>query len=339
MSEFRQNLVTQEWVIIAPERGEKPQVLQQEFTKPEENVTEYSPQCPFCPNNDEKFQPVEMFRINDKNGNWASRSIENKYKALSAYPTCPVQPSRFDNDGIYMRYDGCGLHEVIIETPFHNKVMAKMTKEEVETILSVYYQRYTAFSENPNNLITVIFKNSGINAGASQPHAHSQIVGSRVVPLNIRYMLFEAQRFFDKIGICVLCEVLNFELEKDKRIICQNESFVSIVPYAANMPHETWIIPKVHQAGFNRTTEKERKDLAEILQIVLIKFDKTLNNPDFNYVIHNPPYPLSDVPFFHWYLRIVPRIKTPGGLEIGTRIHVNTIFPEKSAELLRDCKI
>ncbi|MDY6861981.1 MAG: galactose-1-phosphate uridylyltransferase, partial [Thermodesulfobacteriota bacterium] len=165
MSEFRQNPVTQEWVIIAPERGKKPKPLHKEQAKPEENLVEYSSLCPFCPNNDEKFQIIEMFRINDKDGNWVSRSIENKFKTLSAYPTCPIQPSRFENDGIYMRYDGCGLHEVIIETPFHNKIIPHMTEEEVEHIISIYYQRYTSFGENPNNLITIIFKNHGINAG------------------------------------------------------------------------------------------------------------------------------------------------------------------------------
>ncbi|MDY6863452.1 MAG: HIT domain-containing protein, partial [Thermodesulfobacteriota bacterium] len=226
----------------------------------------------------------------------------------------------------------------IIETPFHNKIIPQMTEEEVEHIISIYYQRYTSFGENPNNLITIIFKNHGINAGASQPHAHSQIVGSRVIPLNIRNMIFEAQRFFDKIGICVVCEVLNFELVEEKRVIYQNESFVSLVPYAANMPHETWIIPKTHQAGFNRITKKEQKDLAQILKIIITKFYKAINNPDFNFIIHSVPYTLSDVPFFHWYLRIVPRIVTPGGFEIGTRIHVNIVYPEESAEILRNCK-
>ncbi|MDY6974537.1 MAG: galactose-1-phosphate uridylyltransferase, partial [Thermodesulfobacteriota bacterium] len=208
-----------------------------------------------------------------------------------------------------------------------------------EDIIYTYYQRYLAYGENPNNLITIIFKNHGIQAGASQTHAHSQIVGSRIVPLNIRYLMFEAQRFFDKIGICVLCEVLNFELKEEKRVICQNEHFAGIVPYAANVPHETWIIPKVHQAGFNRITEAEVKSLADILLIMLKKLYKVLDNPNFNYVIYSAPYRMSDVPFFHWHFKIVPRIKTPGGFEIGTRIHVNTVYPEESAEMLQRCEV
>ncbi|MDY6843807.1 MAG: galactose-1-phosphate uridylyltransferase [Thermodesulfobacteriota bacterium] len=339
MSEFRQNLVTQEWVIIAPERGKKPTPLEARSVKQVDDIPEYSPQCPFCVDNDEQFQIIETFRIDDQHERWLTRSIENRYKTLSTYPSCPVQPARFENDGIYMRYDGCGLHEVVVETSLHNKVIATMTQKDVEHIISIYLHRYNHFGENPNNLITIIFKNHGVQAGASQPHAHSQMVGSRVVPLNTRYLLSEAQRFFDKAGICVMCEVLNYEFEEETRLIYQNGSFVGLIPYAANMPHETWIIPKIHQAGFNRIAEEEKRDLAEILRIILAKFYKAFHNPDFNYVIQSTPYPLSDVPFFHWYMRIVPRIKMPGGFEIGTRIHVNTVYPEESAEMLRECKV
>lgn len=44
MSEFRQNIVTQEWVIIAPERGKKPKVLKEDET--EQNLlSEYNRDC------------------------------------------------------------------------------------------------------------------------------------------------------------------------------------------------------------------------------------------------------------------------------------------------------
>jgi UDPglucose--hexose-1-phosphate uridylyltransferase len=36
-----------------------------------------------------------------------------------------------------------------------------------------------------------------------------------------------------------------------------------------------------------------------------------------------------------WYLRLIPRIKTPGGFELGTRIFVNTIDPEKASRQLK----
>ena len=58
-----------------------------------------------------------------------------------------------------------------------------------------------------------------------------------------------------------------------------------------------------------------------------------------NYLIHSAPYHLSEVPFFHWHFKIVPRIKTPGGFEIGTRIQVNTVYPEESAEMFQKCKV
>lgn len=336
MSEFRQNIITQEWVIISAERSNKPKGIKEQVVKTDINIPEYDINCPFCPGNEKKFEIIETYNVKDNGSDWSVRSIENKYKILANYDTCPIQPSRFENNGIYMKYDGCGLHEVVIETPYHNEIIPKMTKKQVEDIISAYYNRHIEFGKIKNNLITIIFKNHGVKAGASQPHAHSQIVASRIVPLNTRYMLFETQKYFDSKGICVFCEVLEFELKEEKRIIYENKLFVSLVPYAAAEPHEVWIIPKIHNADFNRTTEEERSYFADALQNILIKFYHAFNNPDFNYVIYNAPYHLSDVPFFHWYMRLIPRIKIAAGFEIGTRIGVNTVYPEESAKILRD---
>jgi galactose-1-phosphate uridylyltransferase len=159
MSELRQNLATREWVIIAPERGSRPQEIKEKNTLQDTNISDYNKNCPFCPNNEDKFPLVETYRISEKNKNWLCRSIENK------------------------------------------------------------------------------------------------------------------------------------------RIIYQNDYFAGLIPYAAGMPHETWIIPKIHHAGFNKTTENEKIDFADILHKILEKFYIALNNPDFNYVIFSAPYSLSEVPF------------------------------------------
>lgn len=143
-------------------------------------------------------------------------------------------------------------------------------------------------------------------------------------------------RYFDSAGICVYCEILEYEIKDQKRVILENNSFIAIVPFAASVPYETWIIPKRHIASFGKINDKDKKDFVEILQKTLDKFYRILNNPDFNYVIHSAPYPLSEVPFYHWHLQILPRIQTPGGFEVGTRISVNPVTPEESAKKLKE---
>jgi len=84
----------------------------------------------------------------------------------------------------------------------------------------------------------------------------------------------------------------------------------------------------------------ERIDrLANILCAVFRKFYAAIKDPDFNFVIRNAPYPLVGVPFYHWHIQLLPRMKIVGGFERGTRIPVNTIYPEESARLLREYQI
>lgn len=338
MSELRQNLATREWVVIAPERGEKPSSIKSRIAKEAISDKEYEPNCPFCPGNEERFSEVENFRIDDSKGNWQVKAVDNKYKILDAYEGCPIVSEPFEDDGIYKKLKGCGSHELIIENSRHSKTIVDMDEDEIKNIILAFIDRYRAFKKNPNNLITIIFKNYGAMAGQSQIHSHSQIVGSRVVPLYIRSLLREAERYFDDNGTCVFCDILEYEIEEKKRVVYQNEDYVIFVPYAAGSEHETWIMPRFHSSGMDALTGKRIDNLANALQTILRKFNLAIDNPDFNFVIRNAPYPMSSVPFYHCHIQLLPRIKILGGFERGTRIQVNTILPEVSARMLRECK-
>lgn len=244
----------------------------------------------------------------------------------------------FEKEGIYQRLKGCGSHELVIETNKHNKTVMDMSENELKNIIFAILNRYQSFKKNPNNLITLIFKNYGAMAGQTQLHSHTQIVGSRVVPLYIRSLLHEAERYFDNNGSCVFCDILEYEIKVKKRLVYQNEDYVIFVPYAAGSEHETWIIPMFHSAGLDSLEGRRIDNLANALQIIFKKFHLAIDNPDFNFVLRNSPYPLSNIPFYHWHIQFLPRMKISGGFERGTRIQVNTILPEESAKMLRECK-
>lgn len=176
-------------------------------------------------------------------------------------------------------------------------------------------------------------------AGQTQIHSHTQIVNSRIVPSYIRLLLNQAQEYFDDNGTCVFCDMLDYELKDGKRLIDENEDYAAFVPYAAGTEHETWIMPKYHSAGLELLVDSKIDRLAQILRVVFKKFHQAIEDPDFNFVIRNAPYPLLKVPFYHWHIQLLPRIKIVGGFERGTRIPVNTIYPEESAKMLRECRI
>ena len=337
MSELRQNLATKEWVIISAERAKKPDAVLHKIIGTPASDKVYDPECPFCPGNEERFPLEERYRVDDGGGSWIVRTIDNKFKILDRFPTCPVVPDAFVKEGIYHKLSGCGSHELVIDTHKHNKTITDLSRDEIKTIVAVYLNRYTTFQKNPNNLITILFKNYGVLAGQTQPHSHTQVVGSRIIPLYTRSLLHEAERHFDTYGSCVFCDMLRYEMEQKTRIVYHNDDYLAFVPYAAGAEHEVWIAPKWHKAGLQDIEGQGIHNLADTLQIILTAFRLSLDNPDFNFVIRTAPYVLSEVPFYHWHIQIMPRTKILGGFERGTRIQVNTIVPEDSAQMLRGC--
>jgi UDPglucose--hexose-1-phosphate uridylyltransferase len=344
MSELRQNLATREWVIIAPERL-KGRPLISEPNALMETMPDYADKCPFCPRNADRYENIEVSSVphpdpdNKSQSPWLARCVENKYKFFDDYETCPTGDEEFQHDGIYYKSLGCGSHELVIESPEHNKTIATMDQEEVEAIVRLYLERFNAIKKNPNNKLTIIFKNHGARSGASQVHPHSQILGMRVVPNYLRFLIDEATRFFDTTGVCVFCKILEYELESGDRVIYENDRFVSYVPYAASAPYEIRILPKVHDSLFGDMPEEEIVNFSDCLRVSMARLYRVLSNPDFNLLLRNPPYALSGVPFYHWHMQIVPHTNTPGGFELGSRINVNVVSPEQAAKDLRDATL
>jgi len=184
--------------------------------------------------------------------------------------------------------------------------------------------------------MAIIFRNHGRQAGASLIHPHSQIVATSVVPHQIRAAGDEAQRYYDERARCLYCDILAFEQADGQRLVTENASFVALVPFAADVPFEVWIIPKQHQADFGSMTEREQGDFAAILQAILRRLLVKLNDPDYNYAIQTAPRYKAEEPQLHWYCRIRPCLTTPAGFELGAGISINPSLPERDAAFLRE---
>lgn len=339
MHELRQDLATGDWVVVAPERL-KAKPLQEQLNDRMDAHPTHAEDCPFCPGNENRFVHVELDRAphaSRETGSppWITRAIENKYKIFepSAQPTAPI--AGYEHEGIYARVAAEGSHELVIESAIHNRTFATMSNDEIEAVVAMYLRRFRALRKLPGNLLTILFKNHGPRSGASQLHPHCQILSSRVVPNFVRNLLDEATRYFDAHGRCVFCTVIEHELREGTRLVHQNDRFVCFVPFAQPLPYAMQIAPKTHDSLFEDMAESEVADFADCLGEAMGRLYRCLSNPDFNLILRNPPHALSRVPFYHWYLQIVPQIREPGGFEQGSRIMVNVVSPERSAAELR----
>ncbi len=334
MSELRQNLLNGTWALIAPDRGIKPSAFPEVELFRGTAAPVHHADCPFCPDNGDRF-PVEVLNeINDDRGLWLVRTIDNKYKLFDEFADCPLTPEPFGRRGPYAYFRGCGNHYLVIETRVHNRVLGELTVAEIRLVLGSYAMALASLRRNPNNLVTLLFKNQGPLAGASQPHAHSQVVGSRVVPAWTRNALHVQDRYFDDNGCCAMCRIVDYESRLGERVIAETPLTMTLSPYAASAPYEVWVVPKRHVACFEDLRPEELDACAVAMQQLLAAYVGTLDNPDFNYVFHCAPHALSGSPFFHLYLQTLPRLTLPGGFEVGTNIPVNTVWPEDVATVL-----
>ena len=331
MPELRFNLVTKDWVIMAPERAKRPEDF---ITKGvgRGELPPYKESCPFCPGH-ENLTPPENFRLGTGEA-WRVRSIPNKFSALAREGDL-----HRSIEGIKRTMAGVGLHDVIIENPLHNGFPAVISLAAIQDLFRAYHEMYRQFYQDPRVKMVILFKNNGAAAGTSLEHPHSQIVGTPVIPPQIRYRIDEASKYCDDTGQCLYCRILADELADRSRIVLETEHFVAFVPYAALSPFHLWIFPRRHMASFDALSERERNDMASALQQVLRQLYYGLDDPDYNYVLRSLPDSQGTNEYFHFYLAIVPRLTKAAGFELGSGMYINTQLPEKDAEFLRSVQI
>ena len=326
MPELRHNILTREWVIIATERAKRPEEFARKKEKKE--LPSHSPTCPFCPGNEHMTPPAT--RVVPGDGSWRVRVAPNKFPALSK------EGERLRvSQGVRRMVSGVGVHEVIVETPSHNKTTAQLDDSNVELIIQTYLDRFRFASDDPRVEQVTIFKNHGEAAGTSLEHAHSQIIGTPVVTTQVRDRLVNAVSHYDEFGECIFCRVLDIELKEKARIVLEGEHFVVFVQFAALTPFSMLIMPRRHMSVFSEMSDAEAKDLARVLRRTLAKLFYGLDDPDFNYTIRTAPTDHVGVKYYHWYLSVIPRLTRMAGFELGAGMFINVSLPEENAEFLR----
>jgi UDPglucose--hexose-1-phosphate uridylyltransferase len=260
--------------------------------------------------------------------------VPNKFAALQGDLTTTRK-----HEGRFLKADGYGIAEVIIETPLHNRSIATMDLEEVKNTVLTYRERYNAISKTNRVDLITIFRNYGEKAGTSLEHPHSQIIATPIVPPHVRNPLYQSQLACDTYGDCIYCGMMEEEQRQQVRIVKETQYFLVICPFASRSPFETRIYPKIHHSSLATVSDQELKDFAFALQDTLKRLSIGLNDPDYNYVIRSAPVEDTHVKYDHWYAVIVPKLTTPAGFEIGTGIYINSTLPEQCADFLRGVKI
>lgn len=357
-SEFRHNQATGEWVVFSAARRNRPQ--QHKAYRESMKVSKLLPHdqtCPFCRGNEHHTPPALLTEYEEARSDvWTLRVVPNKYPAVSSAAAeasfHQLQRHNFSNRETSFhveRIDALGFHEVLVETPAHNMPTALASAHHVERLVHSLRERGRAMIEaDPSLRHIMYFKNSGLKAGASLLHPHSQILGLPIVPNEVTRRQRHAREWYLRFQRNVFQHTIE-EAERQRgaggkhRIVLENEHFLCFVPYAALSPFSLWIVPRARQAHFHEASDETCNAFARTLRLALRCLHFGLDEPDFNMVIRSAALELggreiyrSDL-FFRWYCIVVPRlgVGAMGGFEFSTGIQSNSSFPEEDAAFLR----
>jgi UDPglucose--hexose-1-phosphate uridylyltransferase len=265
---------------------------------------------------------------------WDLRVVPNKYPALQVEGNLDRE-----GEGLFDRMNGIGAHEVVIETPDHQKVLAHMAEPEIERVLWAFRERILDLKRDIRFRYILVFKNHGAAAGATLEHSHSQLIALPIVPDFVREEIEGAKRHHSLKERCVFCDIVHQEIAAGRRVIQENVDVVALAPYAPRFPFETWLLPKSHSARFEESPRQVYESLARMLKSVLTRMNRTLESPAYNLIIHNSPFSEPQaVDYYHWHVEVIPKLSRIAGFEWGTGFYINPTSPEEAAEVLRNAK-
>lgn len=328
MSELRRDLVSGDWIIMAPERLRRPHDF---ISKKKTRKPSLKNSCPF---EDSALRKVKA--LTDESAfpsvqNWNVAVIPNKYPALTPHGNCATAFNR----GPYSLMEGVGRHDVVV-TRDHNKNFANLAEAEALEVFQVMQKRYKEMAEEPCVLYTSTFFNWGASAGASIYHPHYQIISLPIIPPDVQHSLSGTERYFKKYGKCAHCEMTKYELKEGERVIEENAQAVVFAPFFSRQPFEIRVVPKKHLPYFEECRTEDLRGVASVLQKVIRKISKHLNDPDFNFFIHTAPFKGGGkYSHYHWHIELLPKVTIPAGFELSTGVEINVIDPNSAAAILR----
>ena len=266
-------------------------------------------------------------------------AFENRFPALEAHPPAPA----LAGSDLFPVRPSQGVCEVVVYSSNHNSTLAQASVLHIERLIRVWTDRFTELGALDFVKYVFIFENKGTAIGVTLTHPHGQIYAYPFVPPVIGRELEQSRLHWQKTQRCLLCDIVSEELRFEARVVAQNNSFVAYVPFFARWPYELHVSAKRHLQALTDLSSAERWDLASLLKIVLVAFDRLFNlSLPYMMVIHQRPCDGPAYDDFHFHievctppLRTATKLKYLAGSESGAGTFINDRLPEESAAALR----
>lgn len=259
---IRFNPLLGEWIQVSPHRNTRP--WQGQVEPPARDVIPpFDPRCYLCPGN------ARAGGV--KNPNYESTFVfNNDFPALLESTTHMVHSQ---HELLIARTER-GTCRVVCFSPRHDLTISKMQPDHIRKVVDVWVDQYASLGADDFINYVLIFENSGVMMGASNPHPHCQIWATATVPNEPSKEEAALIAHQERTGDCLLCAYLKLETELKDRLVCENDEFAAIVPFWAVWPFETIIISKRHLSGMDQLSDAGCSGLADILKRTTTLYDR-----------------------------------------------------------------
>ena len=330
-SHKRYNILTGEWVLVSPHRAKRPWQGQNEAVNNEKRPS-YDESCYLCPGNT---------RINGEvNPEYTDVFVfTNDFAALqNDSPTFNV------NDGLLKAQSETGICKVICFSPDHSKSLADMSASEIQKVVFTWQKEFKELSENPKINYVQIFENKGAVMGCSNPHPHGQIWSQSSLPNEVLKKNTQQLDYYNINKSSLLGDYLTQELDKNKRIIFENDGFVVLVPFWAVWPFEAMIVPKKQQVNILEMTEDETLQYGEAIAVLTKAYDQIFNTSfPYSSGIHQAPTDGNANKHWHWHMSFYPPLLRSASVKkfmVGYEMFgtpQRDITPEQAVKMIKAC--
>jgi UDPglucose--hexose-1-phosphate uridylyltransferase len=328
--ELRKDPITRSWVITGDDPGEAAPPLEAA--------------CRFC---GESASPQHVIAASPDTPGvpWSARSV------VHPRPLYRIEgePGR-RGDGIYDRMYSVGAHEVLIENRSHDRHLWNAADDEIGQFLRLAAERILDLKRDARIKYVSLFKDYGKNAGQEFSHPTSQLTATTFVPRRVLYELRAGREYYVSKERCVFCDIIQQEERQAQRVIEARGDYLALGPYAPRVPYETWILPRNHEASFERTGLNKpglRVNLAALLRRTLQRIRSVTE--DFHLVLHTSPstlHPSKNLGYwktidedYHWHIEILPVIASKARSYTFKEVYYSPVSSESAVKQLRDAKI
>ncbi|RYJ42087.1 UDP-glucose--hexose-1-phosphate uridylyltransferase [Flavobacterium beibuense] len=327
----RYNPLTEEWVLVSPHRSKRPWQGQVEKHSADSRP-QYDPGCYLCPGN-------------SRSGGEQNPEYKDVYVFTNDFSALLKDSPDFnlEEDDIFRAESEKGICRVICFSPDHSLTVPQMKVADIRKVVDLWIEEYQALGSDPEINYVQIFENKGEIMGCSNPHPHGQIWASQKLPLEPFKKQCSQKEYFEKHNNTLLSDYLQKEINKNERLIFENNHFVAVVPFWATWPYEAMIIPKRAMARITDMTDDEKTGLADTYKRLTMIYDKVFDvSFPYSAGIHQAPTDGEQHNEWHWHMVFYPpllRSATVKKFMVGYEMLATPqrdITPESAAQLLKD---